>query len=85
MEPLNKFILIMPHANEEKRGAIYLPINQNLNYKRGTVLCTSKSIDQVAAGDTVLYYKRAIASENVTVDGKDGYDLIREDGLMLKQ
>ena len=81
-EPLNSYIIIRPLGLNEKKGSLYLPLNMNLNYRKGEVLASSKSVDQVKAGDIVLYYKRGVASENVDLDGV-AYDIVREDGLML--
>lgn len=80
MKPVNKFILVEP-ISEEKKGSVFIPISNNLPYKKATVISTSDLIKQVKAGDVVTYFRRGIASEKIDVGGKY-LDLISEDSLM---
>jgi co-chaperonin GroES (HSP10) len=80
MKPVNKFVFIEP-IMEEKVGGLYIPIQNNLPYKKGIVLRPSDQVTQVSAGDKVVYFKRNIACEKIERDGKF-YDLVNEEALM---
>lgn len=81
MKPVNKFILVEP-ISEEKKGSVFIPLSNNLPYKKGTVNSVSDLIKQTKVGDVVTYFRRGIASEKIEIGGKF-YDLISEDSLMM--
>jgi co-chaperonin GroES (HSP10) len=80
MKPVNKYILVEP-VSEEKKGSVFIPISNNMPYKKGLVISVSDVVKQVKSGDMITYFKRGIASEKIEVSGKY-YDLITEDSLM---
>lgn len=80
MKPVNKFILVEP-ITEEKKGSVFIPISNNLPYKRGAVISVSDNVNQVKPGDHVTYFRRGIAAEKIDLNNKF-YDLIPEEILM---
>jgi co-chaperonin GroES (HSP10) len=81
IKPVNKYILVNP-LSEEKKGNVYLPINNSLPYKKGLVVAVSDKVTQVQVNDIVAYYKRGLAVEGLMAEDKI-YDIINEDGLLF--
>lgn len=80
MKPVNRYLLVEP-ITEEKKGSVFLPINNNLPYKKAIVISTSDLVKQVKPGDKVTYFRRGVAAEKIDV-GNKFYDLIPEEVLM---
>lgn len=80
MKPVNRYILVEP-ITEEKKGSVFLPVSNNIPYKKGIVVAVSDNVRQVKPGDSIAYFRRGIAAEKVDT-GSKSCDLIPEDVLM---